>query len=60
MRFAIYWINMVEREKFSAAIFRRGQKAELFGDADELAAEEVELNSKLEELHEIWKLPRAG
>ena len=50
---------MADREKFSAAIFRRGQKAELFGDGD-ATGEGVELNTKLEELHEIWKLPRAG
>jgi hypothetical protein len=50
---------MVDAEKFSAAIFRRGQKKELFDDGDDGKAE-LELDLKLEDLLGIWSLPRAG
>ena len=53
---------MEKREKFSAAIFRRGAKMELFGDGQEESAfdEQQELQGKLQELHDVWSLPRTG
>ncbi|KAG7667495.1 hypothetical protein Ndes2526B_g03498 [Nannochloris sp. 'desiccata'] len=50
---------MVDAEKFSAAIFRRGQKQELFGDGDDNQGD-LELELKLDELLDVWSLPRAG
>jgi hypothetical protein len=50
---------MVDAEKFSAAIFRRGQKQELFADGDDNQGE-VELELKLDELLDVWSLPRTG
>jgi hypothetical protein len=52
-------LKMVEIEKFTAAIFRRGQKKELFDDADDGQAE-LELDLKLDELLDVWSLPRLG
>jgi len=49
-----------EREKYNAAIFRRGQKKELFEDGDEDVDEEIDLNYKLEDLYGVWSLPRTG
>jgi hypothetical protein len=46
-------------EKYSAAIFRRGQKQELFGDDDDNHGQ-LELEYKLDELLDIWSLPREG
>ncbi len=46
---------------YSAAIFRRGQKAELFaGGAEAGTDERAELARKLADLHGVWALPRAG
>lgn len=50
----------MDTEKFSAAIFRRGQKKELFDDGDDGQGEEVELDLKLQELTDVWNLPRQG
>ncbi len=50
---------MLNKSKFSAAIFRRGQKPELFGDGDGEEGVE-ELSHKLDDLREIWGLPREG
>jgi hypothetical protein len=48
-------------DKFSAAIFRRGAKLELFADGQDSAFdEEQELLGKLGELHDVWSLPRTG
>ena len=51
---------MIDKEKYTAAIFRRGQKKELFDDGDDSQGEEFQLKHKLEDLHEIWHLPRSG
>lgn len=48
-----------QRRAFAAAIFRRGQKGELFDDGEELDAAE-ELRSKLDDLHAVWALDRSG
>ncbi|PRW45365.1 tRNA-splicing endonuclease subunit Sen54 [Chlorella sorokiniana] len=48
-----------QRRAFAAAIFRRGQKGELFDDGEELDAGE-ELRSKLDDLHAVWALARSG
>ncbi len=48
-----------QRRAFAAAIFRRGQKGELFGDGEEQDAAE-ELRSKLDDLHAVWALARSG
>jgi hypothetical protein len=46
---------------YSAAIFRRGQKAELFAGGTEAGTDEhAELARKLADLHGVWALPRAG
>ena len=47
--------------KWSAQIFRRGQKKELFDDTDEGAIDEIdELKGKLRDLQAVWELPRSG
>ena len=51
---------MVDKTKYSAAIFRRGLKKELFDDGDETMPEDLELEMKLQELLKLWKLPRTG
>ena len=48
-----------QRRAFAAAIFRRGQKEELFEDGQEQDAAE-ELRSKLDDLHDVWALERSG
>lgn len=53
-------VEAVDKAKFSAAIFRRGHKQELFGDGEEDDEEQIELNDKLNDLHSIWGLPRTG
>ncbi len=50
----------LEQGKFTAAIFRRGQKKELFHDGDEEFSEDEDLNNKLQDLHEVWGLSRTG
>lgn len=50
----------VDKTKFTAAIFRRGQKKELFEDGDGDESEQVELDHKLRELYEMWKVPRGA
>jgi hypothetical protein len=52
-------IAIMDVEKYSAAIFRRGQKQELFGDDDDNHGQ-LELEYKLDELLDIWSLPREG
>lgn len=48
-------------DKFTAAIFRRGAKMELFADGKGTAVqEEEELLAKLDELRTVWSLPRDG
>jgi hypothetical protein len=42
-----------------ASVFRRGQKSELFADAQSLD-ERSELEHKLDDLHAVWALERAG
>ena len=49
-----------DKEKFAAAIFRRGQKKELFEDGDGEGDAETELAEKLHGIHEVWGLPRSG
>lgn len=49
---------MVDKDKFKAAIFRRGNKQELFHQGDVL--KEVTGDEKLDELLKIWSLPRSG
>lgn len=51
-----------ERQVFNAAIFRRGQKKELFDDKQQDADwdEGAELREKLGDLHALWTMPRAG
>ena len=45
----------------TAAIFRRGNKAELFGDGSDNRVDEAkELEGKLAALHAVWALPRSG
>lgn len=48
-----------QRRAFAAAIFRRGQKGEVFGDGEEPDAA-AELRTKLDDLHGVWALARAG
>ena len=55
----------VRKQAFAAAIFKRGQKEELFGAGGEggeggPASEEAELAAKLGDLHAVWALPRSG
>lgn len=46
---------------FSASIFRRGEKQELFGDeAEHRQNEEAELTSKLGDLADLWAAERIG
>jgi hypothetical protein len=52
-----------DNRQFSAAIFRRGTKAELFEDAASGEAEYDEasqLSAKLDDLHTVWSAPRIG
>lgn len=51
--------DAVSKQAFAAAIFKRGQKAELFDDGGG-GDEEAELSSKLSELHGVWSLERIG
>ena len=53
-------LEVVDRAAFSATIFKRGQKAEKFGDAEGEEDELSELQGKVGELHAVWALPRTG
>ena len=54
------YVQIMESINVHATIFRRGNKAELFGDGDKLVDEEQELENKLRDLHAVWSLPRSG
>ena len=54
---------MSERQVRNAAIFRRGQKKELFDDRqqeDDSWDETLELREKLGDLHALWATARTG
>ena len=53
-------MSLIDKEKYTAQIFKRGQKKELFDDGDELKSVEAEFEQKMEDLREIWGLPRTG
>ncbi len=42
-----------------ASVFRRGQKSEIFADAQG-EDEKLELEHKLDDLHAVWALERTG
>jgi len=60
--------DAVDKEKFTAAIFRRGNKQELFSGDDAVDTAEHGHGSdhvptgdeKLDELLKLWSLPRTG
>lgn len=52
--------RMAAAAGFTASVFRRGQKHELFGDQDGEVTVEEELRLKLSELHRVWKMERTG
>jgi hypothetical protein len=46
---------------FSKAIFRRGQKQELFDNGEEGQFDEKkELEARLQGMHSVWSAPRSG
>ena len=49
-----------DKDNVHAAIFRRGNKAELFGDGERTVDEAAELEAKLKDLLTVWRLPRSG
>ncbi|KAL4437793.1 hypothetical protein ABPG77_005705 [Micractinium sp. CCAP 211/92] len=51
--------DALNKAAFSASIFKRGQKAELF-EAGQPADEAAELAGKLGELHAVWSMERTG
>ena len=54
-------LQLPRQADFSASIFRRGQKKELFDELQEDAASlESELKSKLENLASLWAAERVG
>jgi hypothetical protein len=53
-------LELNDKSRWSAQIFYRGQKKELFGDGDGELPEDEDLEGKLRDLHGIWQLPRAG
>jgi hypothetical protein len=50
--------DVVDKDKYKAAVFRRGSKQELFHEDDGL--KEVTGDEKLDDLLKIWSLPRSG
>lgn len=56
------WLSVEgNKARWSAQIFRRGQKKELFGDNDDDEGSEIdELKGKLKDLLSVWQLPRGG
>lgn len=54
-------LELPREADFSASIFRRGQKKELFDETQEDEASlETELKSKVEELASLWAAERVG
>ena len=49
----------IDKTKFTAAVFRRGSKPELF-EGGAQGGDEPTGYEKLDELYKIWKLKRSG
>jgi len=49
----------LDHDEFKAAIFRRGNKQELFHEGDEDASEPTG-EEKIEELYALWQVPHTG
>lgn len=52
--------HIVDKEKFTASIFRRGNKQELLNKSQDVHFKDLNELEKVESLYELWKSPHSG